>query len=138
MDGSALAWTFRSSMCCVLFCSLAWDVPHPEGLPELVATMTQEANLSVAQSPDQAAAVAKFARELGAGFIELVKGTNLKVRAPFRFSVDPQPHGFRITPSERLEVDRDGVNPWLEYVDVYFDGRIVAGLHLIVSFEREV
>ena len=98
----------------------------------------QESNLSVAQSPDQTAAVAKFARELGAGFIELMKGTNLKVRAPFRFSVDPQPHGFRITPSERLEVDRDGVNPWLEYVDVYFDGRIVAGLYLIVSFEKEV
>lgn len=100
--------------------------------------MTQEATLSVAASPGLTQAIAKFTRELGAGFIDLGQGTKLKVRMPLRFAFEPRPYGFRLTPDERIAVERNGVDPWLEYIDFYFDGRIVAGLHLIVSFEKEV
>lgn len=98
----------------------------------------QEANLSVAQSPDQREAVAKFVRELCAGFIGCGPGTKLKVRPPFKFSVELTPSGIRITPDERVAVERDGVDPWLEYIDAHMDGKVVAGLRLIVAFEKEV
>jgi hypothetical protein len=100
--------------------------------------VTQEAHLSVAASPAQAEAVAKFVRELGAGFITVGEGTKFRVKMPLRFAFEPRPYGFRLIPDERIAVEREGVDPWLEYLDLYFDGTIRAGLRLVFAFEKEV
>ena len=101
--------------------------------------MTQEATLSVAASPAQAEAVAKFVRELCAGFIECGEGTRLKVRPPFDFSIKPVPHGLRITIADHVLIERAGIDPWLQHVDLCMDGRIVAVVKAFgIVVEREV
>ena len=101
--------------------------------------MTQEANLSVAAPPGLTAAFAKFTRELCAGFIDCGEGTRLKIRPPFDFSVRQVSYGLRVTFSEHVLIERAGLDPWLDYIDFYMDGRVVVGLKKFgLTFEKQV
>ena len=84
----------------------------------------------VAASPEQKQAIARFVSDLldGKG-IDVGGGTRLALSLPFDFSVnriDDNGDRVRLTLSKRVEVDRPGVNPWLDYLDIYRSGKVFA------------
>lgn len=99
-----------------------------------------EPTLSVTAGPEQTAAVAAFVTNLLAGKIDCGDGTSLVgLSLPFDFSVRKINHGVRLTIKQDVEIDRPGVNPWLEYLDLHSDGVIVARLRKVgFSFDYRV
>lgn len=97
--------------------------------------------VAVAASPEQTQAIARFVSNLldGKG-IDCGDGTRLLVSLPFDFTVVAKDRNtVRLTITKRTEVDRDGPNVWLEYLDAHRDGTLDARLNKLgLSFTHRL
>lgn len=82
--------------------------------------------------------IGKFVRNLRSNFIQ-TKAAVLKVQLPFVFEVTEIPAGVKLTIKQDVEIDRPGINPWLDFIELHESGKVIVQAHkLLVTIREEV